>query len=86
MQYVLQQGEQAMSELQKAKFRAFLFGMGSVLDVSGKSVMALPRMGDFEILAHDFHRVGESIATAVEEAGPGIAEESAKQLPLKLNA
>jgi hypothetical protein len=75
-----------MSELQRAKLRAFLFGMGSVIDISGQSVMALPQIGDFEIVARDFQRVGEGIAAAVEEAGPGITEESARQLPLKLDA
>jgi len=75
-----------MSERQKAKMRAFLFGMGSVLDVSGRSVMVLPAESEADRIAHDFRRVGERFAVASEELKPEFEAEIARQLPLKLNA
>jgi hypothetical protein len=74
-----------MTEFQKAQFRAFVFGMGSMLDLSGRSVMALPSADDFAMVGHDFQRVGDSIAVAVDGISPEIKAEEVKQLSLKLD-
>ena len=74
-----------MNGFQRAQFKAFVFGMGSMLDISGRSVMALPSADDFAIVGHDFQRVGDSVAAAVDEIAPEIKAEQARQLSLKLD-
>jgi len=75
-----------MSEIQKAKFRAFMLGMGSVIDLSGRLWSVQPEGSECDALAGDFRRVGEDIATAAEEVASPAKKRDAQQLALPLNA
>ena len=63
----------------------FLVGLGSIVDISGKSLMPTPRQEETtSLLGRDFQAVGNDIRFAMSQHQALVAAKDQKQLELAL--